>query len=324
MPFRLEQLRYLVAVADEGQFTRAARNLHIAQPALSQAVAQLECELGIELLKRHARGVTPTPAGETFLAKARIALAATRDADVTARSLARSATGMMEFGFLGTPPMVDAPHLFAAFAEAYPEAELSFRGLSYPRGSMASWLAVADIALCHSPSADPEVHTYPLRAESRFVLAPRDHPLAEHGELSVTDVLDETYLGSHPAVDPAWAGFWRLDDHRDVPTPRVTAHRALTWPATVSLIASGTAITTVPACEAETIGKILPGVVTIPLKDAHPAVLSLVWRRDNHNPLVHSLVAVAKSLSDGDANGRLPSAHVNGGLPARAHAASSG
>src|ERR1700693_1968973 len=133
MPFRLEQLRYLVAVADEGQFTRAARNLHIAQPALSQAVAQLECELRIERRKRHAQGVTPTWAAETFLATARVALAATRDADVTARSLARSATGMMEFGFLGTPPMVDAPDMFAAFAEAYPDAELSFRGLSYPR-----------------------------------------------------------------------------------------------------------------------------------------------------------------------------------------------
>jgi DNA-binding transcriptional LysR family regulator len=308
VPFRLEQLRYFVAVAEEGQFTRAARNLHLAQPALSQAISQLESELGVELLRRHARGVTPTPAGETFLAKAKVALAATRDADVTARSLARAATGSMEFGFLGLPPMADTPHLFAAFATAHPDAELSFRGLPYPRGSMASWLSDVDVALCHSPPADPEVHVYPLWAESRFVVAPTSHPLAARSELRVEDVLDETYLGSHPGVDPTWAGFWRLDDHRGEPPARLTAHRALTLPATIAIIASGRAITTVPACQAGIIEKILTGIVTIPLSDADPTLLCLLWRRDSHNPLVGSLVSIAKGLVDGNGNGS-PVAH---------------
>jgi DNA-binding transcriptional LysR family regulator len=304
MSFKLEQLRYLVAVAEEGQFTRAARNLHVAQPALSQAISQLENDLGIELLQRHARGVTPTPAGEIVLAKARVALAATKDAQMTARSLARSATRMVEFGFLGSPPMIEAPYLFAAFAAAHPEAELSYRGLAYPRGSTASWLADVDVALCHSPKVDKEVHSYPLWAEPRFVLAPETHPLATRSELGVEDVLEETYLGFDPDVDPAWAGFWTLDDHRGGPAPRVTPHRARSWPAAVAIIASSSAITTVPACQATVIDKILTGVVTIPLTDADPTVLSLVWRRDNHNPLVHSLVAVAKGLTDGDGAGR--------------------
>jgi DNA-binding transcriptional LysR family regulator len=300
MPFRLEQLRYFVAVAEEGQFTRAARNLHIAQPALSQAIANLESELGVDLLTRHARGVTPTPAGETFLAKARVALAATTDAAMTARSLARAATGTLEFGFLGVPPMVDAPHLFAAFAEAHSEAEVSFRGLSYPRGSLASWLADVDMALCHSPAPDPDVQVFPLWAEQRVVLASTSHPLAPRSELAVEDVLDEVYVGSHPAVDPDWAGFWRLDDHRGASAPNVTGDRSLSFGATVAMIAYGRAITTVPARHAEIVEKLLTGVVAIPLGDAHPAVLSLLWRRDVHNPLVQSLTAVAKSLVDGD------------------------
>ena len=300
MPFRLEQLRYFVAVAEEGQFTRAARDLHVAQPALSQAIANLESELGVELLTRHARGVTPTPAGETFLAKSRVALAATRDAAMTARSLARAAAGTLEFGFVGLPPMADAPHLFAAFAEAEPEAVLSFRGLPYPRGSLASWLADVDVALCHSPTADPEVQVFPLWGEQRFVVAPGDHPLARRRELVVGEVLDETYVGSHLGVDPEWAGFWRLDDHRGGPAPNVTGDRALGLAATVATIACGRAITTVPASQARAVGDLLTGVVTIPLRDARPAVLSLLWRRDVHNPLVRSLASVAKSLVDGD------------------------
>src|SRR5213593_484826 len=101
MPLRLEQLRYFVTVAEEGQMTRAARKLHLAQPALSQAIAQLEGELGIDLLERHPRGVTLTPAGEAFLPKARAALDADTDAALTARSLARAARDTMEVGFIG-------------------------------------------------------------------------------------------------------------------------------------------------------------------------------------------------------------------------------
>ena len=75
MAFNRDHLRYFVAVADEGQITQAARRLFMAQPALSQAISQLETELGLKLLDRHARGVTLTDAGETFLEKARAAVA---------------------------------------------------------------------------------------------------------------------------------------------------------------------------------------------------------------------------------------------------------
>jgi len=63
---RLRQIQYFVAVAEEEQITRAARKLHLAQPALSQAIAQLESQLGVALLERHAHGVTLTAAGEAF------------------------------------------------------------------------------------------------------------------------------------------------------------------------------------------------------------------------------------------------------------------
>src|SRR3989442_15598973 len=126
MSFKRGQLRYFVTVADEGQMTRAARKLHVAQPALSHAIAQLEAELGIELLARHARGVSLTAAGEAFLVKARVALAASTDAEMTAKSLARAAQATLGFGFVGSPPAVHSRELFAAFAEVRPEAQVSF------------------------------------------------------------------------------------------------------------------------------------------------------------------------------------------------------
>src|SRR3984893_3366588 len=140
MTFRRGQLRYFVTVADEGQMTRAAHKLHHAQPALPQAIAQLESELGLVLLERHARGVTMTPAGEAFLPKARAAIADTDDALRTADALVRAASATMDVGFIGPAPMVNAPELFGAFADAHPDAKVSFRELPFPYSPTRSWL----------------------------------------------------------------------------------------------------------------------------------------------------------------------------------------
>ena len=111
------QLRYFVAVAEEGQITRAARKLHLAQPALSQAIAQLEADLDVELFARHPRGVTLTPAGEAMLEKARAVLAAEAETAQTALALRRAADSAISVGFIGPPPAIGHPQLFTAFSE---------------------------------------------------------------------------------------------------------------------------------------------------------------------------------------------------------------
>src|SRR5580693_3251311 len=104
--FSQVQLHYFVTVSEEGQITRAARKLHLAQPALSQAIAHLESELGIELFVRHPRGVTLTQAGEAFLVKAQAALAAEAETAQMGLSLRRAASAAIVVGFVGPPPMV--------------------------------------------------------------------------------------------------------------------------------------------------------------------------------------------------------------------------
>src|SRR2546427_41714 len=234
--------------------TRAARKLHLAQPALSQAIAQLESELGVELLHRNPRGVTPTEAGEAFLAKARTALEATEDAALTARSFARAASGELRFGFLGLPPFDKAPQLFASFNDAHPQAQLSFHELGFPRGSTAAWLASVDMAMCFSPSPDPEVEVQPLWTEPRVVIACKGHHLAQRAELTLEDVLDETFLGCDPSVEETWAGFWRLDDHRGGRQARVTSDRALSAPSAAGARRARSAYSVPMRCRAWGIG----------------------------------------------------------------------
>ena len=210
-------------------------------------------------------------------AKAHVALTAVADADRTARSHARADKNVVELGFIGSPPMLDAPELFAALAATHPEMQVSFRELPFPGNSMAAWLGDADIAICFSPTPDPRVHTYTLRVEPRVLLVADDHPLATRRELSVAEVLDETFPGYHPSVDERWIAFWRLDDYRSDTPARVTADRALNPQEVAAIIVSGRAVSTAPASAAVGILPSLRRVVTIRLSDASPTALKLIW-----------------------------------------------
>ncbi|WP_175084732.1 LysR family transcriptional regulator [Candidatus Frankia nodulisporulans] len=94
----LRQLRYVVAVAEEGHFGRAAERLCTGQPAVSQQVRRLERELGIDLFDRTPRGVRLTAAGELFLPEARAVLAAQDRARAVAARLAGEYTGTLRLG----------------------------------------------------------------------------------------------------------------------------------------------------------------------------------------------------------------------------------
>jgi DNA-binding transcriptional LysR family regulator len=291
--FRRGHLRYFVAVVEEGQITRAAARLHIAQPALSHAISQLESELGVQLLERHARGVTPTAAGARLYEKARVAVAANADALETARSLSRAKAGVIEFGFLGAPPGLDSPAALAAFGESHPNIQLRYRDLSFPTRPTSSWIADVDVAVCHAPPEDPAVWRQPLRSEPRVVLAPAHHPLARRAELDVADAIDERFISLHPSVDPTWAGFWSLDDHRGAPPRRTTGDAVINPQEILATLPARDAITTVPASVASVIVSILSTIVAVPLNDAEPSRIMLVGHKERSNPLVQAVVSFA-------------------------------
>src|SRR4051794_28563144 len=124
-PLELRQLEYFVTVADAGQLTDAARRLGIAQPTLSQALTHLESQVGIQLLERHARGVHVTDAGRRFLEKARVAVAAGREAAEAAHALGRAGAGTLSVGFHWLPLSEWAP-MFQRLCERHPGTRLNW------------------------------------------------------------------------------------------------------------------------------------------------------------------------------------------------------
>jgi DNA-binding transcriptional LysR family regulator len=280
-----------VTVAEEGQLTRAAEKLHVAQPALSKSIAQLEGQLGLKLLDRHSRGVTLTAAGESFYEKARLAVAAEAEAAATARFLTRGEERMVEWGFVVAPPGLHSPGPLKALAEAHPKIDIRYRELPFPLRSTHAWLAEVDVAVCHLPPADPRVWTRWLYREPRVVVVAKGHPLAARSRLTVAEVLDETFVGFHPATEPAWAGFWSLDDHRGAPPRRVTVDRAANGQEILASLAVRAAITTAPASVADVVTGTEAGVVTIPLSDAKPSDVVLVGREDRLSGPVEAVLS---------------------------------
>jgi DNA-binding transcriptional LysR family regulator len=290
----LRQLRYFVAVAENGQLTDAARRLQIAQPTLSQALAQLESQLGVGLLERHTRGVRLTDAGRVFLVKARAAVAAADEAAEAAHAFGRAESRVLAVGFEQLP-LTRWAAIFQQLCQAQPGTRLRWEPLDFPL-ERRSPIEEVDVGLLTEPTPRPDLSSLILYREPRAVVMAATHPLAGRRELTVADVLDETWPGCHPAIDRRWRSFWTLDRERGGPA-RMSQERITSAAQGIELVASGQAIATVPVSMAE--GFAHPGIVGVPVVDAGPASLALVWRTNQENPLVDALVRIAEAEVDG-------------------------
>src|SRR5215468_2169105 len=116
----LDALASFAALADELHFTRAARRLHVAQPALTKRIQQLEQRLGVRLFVRTRRSVTLTADGEQLLEKARQVIRAAQDLAATARRLSDGELGRLRIGFTPSAPHHVLPALMQTFRRQHP------------------------------------------------------------------------------------------------------------------------------------------------------------------------------------------------------------
>jgi DNA-binding transcriptional LysR family regulator len=191
----LRLLRYFVAVAQEGNVTRAAAALHISQPSLSAAIKQLEGQLGVELLARQGRRVTITPAGE-LLARRATELVAHADAVAgEVRSHGAAASGRLRLGLSPTARYGVAPDLLSACAAQAPAVMIytSEDTTGALLRDVAGGQLDLAITFCAPARAD-EVELRLLREEPAVVHLPASHPLASRPRLTLEELAGETIL----------------------------------------------------------------------------------------------------------------------------------
>src|ERR671936_926949 len=173
----MHQLAYFESVSRHLHFTRAAEELNVAQPSVSQQIRKLETELGAPLFHRMKRRVALTEAGQSFLPHARAVLQQLEEARVEVQELSGLRKGSLA---VGAPPSVGThllPKALAAFSRKHPGIGLTFR-----EGGSRTLVKLLedgelDLAVVIQPIRHPVLETLPLLEEELLLAVPRGHPL---------------------------------------------------------------------------------------------------------------------------------------------------
>ncbi|ANI55210.1 transcriptional regulator CynR [Pseudomonas sp. DR 5-09] len=173
----LRHLRYLLAVADHGGFTRAAEALHVSQPTLSQQIRQLEESLGVDLFDRTSRSVKPTDAGQAYIECARrvlVELEAGKRALHDVKDLSR---GSLRLAMTPTFMAYLVGPLVRDYVARYPGIHLEIFELSMDDIEAGLADDSLDIAIAFTPVRNPDIECIPAFVETLGVMVGREHPL---------------------------------------------------------------------------------------------------------------------------------------------------
>jgi DNA-binding transcriptional LysR family regulator len=282
----LRQLHYFVVAVEEGQMTRAAARLHIAQPALSQAIAKLEGDLEVRLFERHARGVTPTEAGAAFFQRALHALLAVEEAEDAVEPWLRAGPRLV-VGFDDAAGDL-ARRLLRRFMLAHPEVHVETRHLLPGDRLVELKRGRIDAEILHPPSGDEQLVEQFLETSPRYVLVGESHHLARETSLVFDQIEQETLPGRHPSVDQRSADDAWLMSYRSAP-PRVTSETPTSLDELWALIARGRAIAILPQFMIPRLQG--DGLRAIPLRGVEEIEVSLACLRGDARPAVRDLRA---------------------------------
>jgi LysR family hydrogen peroxide-inducible transcriptional activator len=190
----VHQLRYFCAVAETGNFTRAAEREQVAQPSLSQQIMKLEEELAVRLFDRLGRSVRLTDMGQMFLPRARAILSELRAAKEEVAQRQSSVSGPISVGVIPTIAPYFMPTRIAAFSRRYPEAALTVVEDVTVRLMDRLRAGLLDLAVMALPARGHDLECYPLRTERLFAILPKGHRLGKKRSLLMKELREEPFL----------------------------------------------------------------------------------------------------------------------------------
>jgi len=290
----LRHLRYFVAVAEELNFTRAAKRLGIKQPPLSAQIQQLEKEMGTQLLRREARGVELTDGGKLLLEQARIILRQVEDATIGVRRRARGETGRIIIGSSGSffHPLI--MKILQECKKRYPDLTIAPEVELTNTPLLLAWLRTGRIDACLFPMPidDSEGLTIePLVDEDCVIVVPRGHALANSGSVSLASLAKETFVFCYRNFSPAMYDSILDACGRAGFQPKVSQEAAQII-AVIAMVASGFGISIVP----RSFGEVrLAGVGYIDIEEDSPrSMIGLACRRDERSASIKNLMQVVR------------------------------
>ena len=291
MEMELRHLRYFLAVAEELNFTRAARRLHIAQPPLTQQIKALEAELGVTLIDRSTYHIRLTQAGKVFAAEITRILGDVRNAVLIAKRAARSVTGQVRVGLTESAsfnPLVTAS--FRRFRSALPDVEVSLEERPSTDLAVALREGRIDVAFVRPPLKSVDGLTlHVLQEEDMLAAVPNSHPLAKRKRIDLWELRNEPFILYPRAVRPGLADAVVAACEAAGFKPRVEQY-APQLAATINLVAASLGVSIVP----QSMQGLQPSALAyIPLRGRPVrARLSLAHRAKEVDPAVLKFIEV--------------------------------
>jgi DNA-binding transcriptional LysR family regulator len=286
----LRHLRYFVAIAEERSFTGAAERLWVAQPGLSTQIRRLEAELGVKLFERHTRGVDLTQAGELFLKRARVALAAADTASATGRDLEAGVVGSIRLGIASGAQWRPASELLRRFSRERPGVELTV--LEAYGGTLRRDLRDGRLDALVAPTghASADLRAIELGSEPWVVLVGTGHRLAGIGPVAAEELDGEpiavTGHRDGAALDRAVAELF----HGLAVAPELV--RAVPGPALHATVAGNEVLALTTAPDA------LPaGVLGRPLDCGRTLAFELLSRDEAPSPALAGFIDLAAGIA---------------------------
>ncbi len=281
MDFR--HLRYFQAVAEELSFSKAARRLHIAQPALSRAVMELESELGVTLLDRNRRSVALTAAGRVLLNEIGLLLQRLDEALRKVQRTAAGEEGELRLGFIGPPTQDFLGRILQEFRRRHPRVSLNLEERTPERVWEMVVRGRLHIGLTRPVLASPALglKTALLRHERLCVALPQDHALAKNKTVRWRALANEPLIilarregvGLHDAI---------LDACREAKFTPKLAHTPSLISTVLSYVEAGAGCGVIPD-SVSSLGNGQP-VVFRPLSPARSVELVMVWSDEVESP----------------------------------------
>jgi len=282
-------LRYVAAIAEEGNLTRAAGRLFVSQPALTKRIKHLEKQLGFPLFARSRGGMTLTEPGRVFAERLPRLLADWDDLLADTNSAASRAAFVLRVGFVASAANEATQVIVAAFTRMRPDWKVEMRQAAWSNpsaGLVDRDVAVAFVRLPF-PGQD-EVRVELLLTEPRCVVLPASHPLAATDDpLAFRDLLDEPVVAA-PRETGVWSDYWIATEERNghpIRIGAVTEHPD-DW---LSAIANGYGIAFPPESSARFYSR--PGIVYRSVGGISPSQVAVAWRATADNdPVVQDFV----------------------------------
>jgi len=294
----LRHLRYFVAVGEEQHYGRAAERLHLAQPALSRQIQDLEEEIGVKLFDRLPRGVKISAAGASFLDDARRILRQVNEATMRAGRVARGQSGVLRVGFTESASWHGVvPDSFRQFRQRQPDAELQL----YPTASLEQIEAIRagrlDAGFVFSmPKSDRELDQMPVAIHHLVLAAPKGHPLIRLKKLRLRDMSDTAFVWFPRRQSPAYYDRLMHECFRGgLKAPNIV-QEAVDQATMLSLVSCRIGVAFVSDA---TRWRCPSGVVLLPVSDLNlPLPFALIWRKDNASPVLAKFVGDVQLLPE--------------------------